>query len=224
MPVTLAFDVYGTLVDTNGVVALLKGMLGDCAAEFAQRWRDKQLEYSFRRALMRRYQPFAVCVSQSLDYVDAAMATRLSVDQKQSLLLFFRKLPPFDDVEPALQALRENGIAMYAFSNGMQDAVEGLLEGAGICEYFDGVVSVDDVQSFKPDPAVYHHFLKRAGSAPENTWLISGNPFDVIGAKSAGLNGVWVQRSGTAGFDPWEFEADLVVDSLAHLAHGIDGR
>lgn len=221
MSITLAFDVYGTLVDTNGVVALLKDMVGDRADEFARRWRDKQLEYSFRRALMQRYEPFAVCVSQSLEFIDAAMATGLTDEQKQSLLLFFRKLPAFDDVVPALKAMQAKGFSLFAFSNGKQDAVEGLLNSAGIREFFKGVVSVDDVNSFKPDPVVYQHFLKQAGSAPERTWLVSGNPFDVVGAISAGLNGAWVRRSPQAVFDPCDLEADLVVNSLGELAEQI---
>jgi len=224
MPVTLAFDVYGTLVDTNGVITLLQDMVGERAGEFARRWRDKQLEYSFRRALMKRYEPFAVCVSQSLEYVDESMGTKLSDEQKQSLLLFFRELPAFDDVEPALKAMQAKGIAMYAFSNGKQDAVARLLKSAGIRNYFKDVVSVDDVNSFKPDPAVYQHFLKQAGSQADHTWLVSGNPFDVIGAMSAGWKGVWVQRSPQAVFDPCDLEADLVVNSLAGLVEEISGH
>jgi len=217
MPATLAFDVYGTLVDTNGVVSLLRDMVGDRAAEFAQRWRDKQLEYSFRRALMRRYEPFAVCVSQSLQYVSDSMAIDLTSGQKKSLLEFFRKLPAFDDVEPALTRLRECGFRLYAFSNGQADAVEDLLNNNGIRDYFNDIVSVDEVQSFKPDPAVYQHFLTQAGSDANNTWLISRNPFDIIGAMSAGIMGAWVKRSPQAIFDPWELEPHVVISSLAEL-------
>jgi 2-haloacid dehalogenase len=224
MPATLAFDVYGTLVDTNGVVTLLKGMVGERAAEFAQRWRDKQLEYSFRRALMQRYQPFAVCVAQSLDYVSDSMAADLTNVQKDSLLQFFRTLPAFDDVEPALQAMQQVGFNMYAFSNGQKDAVEGLLVGAGIRQYFDGVASVGDVKSFKPDPAVYQHCLKQTGSSATDTWLVSGNPFDVVGAMSAGFNGAWIQRSPLAIFDTWGESPDLMVDSLTGLIEKIRAR
>ena len=224
MSLTLAFDIYGTLVDTNGVVTLLKDMVGDRAEEFARRWRDKQLEYSFRRALMRRYEPFAVCVSQSLEYVCESMAIELTDEQMASLLQFFRKLPAFDDVEPTLKAMKEKDFRMYAFSNGKQDAVEGLLKGAGIRDYLDGVISVDDVQSFKPDPVVYQHFLKQAGSDADNTWLISGNPFDVVGAMSAGLKGAWVQRTPQAVFDPCDMEPDLIVSGLGDLVGAIGSR
>ena len=58
MTVTLGFDVYGTLIDTAGVTEALKQYAGENAAAFSSLWRDKQLEYSFRRALMQNYVPF----------------------------------------------------------------------------------------------------------------------------------------------------------------------
>ncbi len=64
-------------------------------------------------------------------------------------------------------------------------------------------MSVDDIKTFKPDPMVYHYFLKKSGATNTNSWLISGNPFDVIGAQSAGIRSVWVQRSQKMIFDPW---------------------
>ena len=68
MPLKIAFDIYGTLFDTQGVVFLLKGFIGDLAEEFSLTWRNKQLEYSFRKALMQDYQDFSICTRQALDY------------------------------------------------------------------------------------------------------------------------------------------------------------
>ena len=73
MVTTLAFDVYGTLIDTHGVVTLLEELVGDKAKEFSRTWRDKQLEYSFRKGLMQNYETFAVCTSQALDYTCALL-------------------------------------------------------------------------------------------------------------------------------------------------------
>ena len=67
MAVTLAFDVYGTLIDTQGVTAALAPHAGGRAADFSRAWRDKQLEYSFRRGLMKSYRNFAVCTAEALD-------------------------------------------------------------------------------------------------------------------------------------------------------------
>ena len=68
MKTTLAFDVYGTLIDTNGVITALEPLVGPKAPAFSEAWREKQLEYSFRRGLMQNYENFAVCTSQALDY------------------------------------------------------------------------------------------------------------------------------------------------------------
>lgn len=58
MTTTLAFDVYGTLIDTNGIADLVKAFVADKASRFVDTWRNKQLEYSFRRALMNNYVDF----------------------------------------------------------------------------------------------------------------------------------------------------------------------
>jgi 2-haloacid dehalogenase len=102
MMTTLAFDVYGTLIDTNGVIAALQKLIQDDAAKFSQTWRDKQLEYSFRRSLMQNYENFAVCTSQALDYTCAFHKVSLTTEQKTELLGVYRVLPAFDDVKDGL--------------------------------------------------------------------------------------------------------------------------
>lgn len=214
---TLAFDVYGTLIDTHGVVTALQNMVGDQAQAFSQTWRDKQLEYSFRRGLQQDYKNFAVCTRDALEYTCLFYQLTLSQPQKDELLAVYRVLPAFTDVEDALNKLQQAGAKMYAFSNGSADAVEGLLQHAGIRDYFDGVVSVDGLQTFKPNPAVYHHFLQQSGAAAEQAWLISSNPFDVIGGVGIGMQAAWVQRAKTAIFDPWDVEPTTVVNGLDEL-------
>ena len=86
MAKTLAFDVYGTLIDTHGVVAALREIVGERADAFSRTWRDKQLEYAFRRGLMQKYADFAVCTRQALDYTSASFKTELSDAQRRELL------------------------------------------------------------------------------------------------------------------------------------------
>ncbi|MGD9356793.1 MAG: haloacid dehalogenase type II [Chromatiales bacterium] len=221
MASTIAFDVYGTLIDTNGVTGLLETMVGGRAAEFSRLWRDKQLEYSFRRGLMRRYANFAVCTRDALDHTCAFLQADLDSEQRQALLDRYRTLPAFADVVPALEALGDEGHRLYAFSNGTREAVETLLAAAGIRDCFLDLVSVDEVGSFKPDPAVYNHFLERAGAEAVSAWLVSSNPFDVIGAVSGGMRAAWVKRSDEALFDPWEIEPTAIVHTLAGLPEAV---
>jgi 2-haloacid dehalogenase len=220
--VTLAFDVYGTLINTHGVVVALEQFVGSKAVEFSRTWREKQLEYSFRRGLMQNYETFAVCTRQALDYTSEYFHAPLSDHDKEALMGAYKILPAFDDVAEGLALARKSGFRMFAFSNGSAEAVEMLLKNAGIREYFSGVVSVDEMKSFKPNPDVYSHFLRRAGATGGSSWLVSGNPFDVIGALSAGMCAAWIKRTPDALFDPWGIEPTLTVTSLLTLSGEIE--
>jgi 2-haloacid dehalogenase len=221
MPATLAFDVYGTLIDTHGLVGLLRGWIGDRAETFSQTWRDKQLEYSFRRGLMQHYADFAVCTRDALQFTCQLLRVELSEAQRAELLQRYRTLPAFAEVPQALAELRAAGFPLFAFSNGSAEAVETLLQAAQIREHFIDVVSVDEMRSFKPNPAVYSHFLRRAAAPGAEAWLVSSNPFDVIGAVSTGMRAAWVRRSPAAVFDPWGIEPTLTINSLRELRQGL---
>jgi len=221
MSITLAFDVYGTLIDTQGVVVELEEMIGQTAAGFSRTWREKQLEYSFRRGLMQNYRTFAVCTAEALDYTCLRFRLDLTTTQRKRLLAAYRSLPAFGDVAPGLQQTQDAGFRVFAFSNGSRDAVAGLLGAAGIRDRFEDVVSVDDLRSFKPNPAVYSHFLRCAGVSGDQAWMISSNPFDVIGAVSAGMRAIWVRRSPDMVFDPWGIEPTRTVSSLKDLVGAV---
>ena len=221
MSITIAFDVYGTLINTHGVVSKLQEIVVDQTQNFSQTWRDKQLEYSFRRGLMKEYETFAVCTAQALDYTCAYYKLDLTKEQIADLLASYRTLPAFDDVKEGLVRLKEKGCHLYAFSNGQAEAVETLLVTAGIRERFLGVVSVDGLKTFKPNPDVYEHFLRESDASAESAWLVSSNPFDVIGALACGMNAAWVKRSESAIFDPWGFKPTITVENLAVLADQI---
>lgn len=216
MSITIGFDIYGTLIDPYGVTTKLAEYT-DKSAEFARIWRDKQLEYTFKRGLMRRYENFAVCTRNALDYTDSLLETALDEDAKQVLMETYRVLPAFDDVAGSLKVSKDAGFRLFGFSNGLQSAVEGLLEHAGISEYFEGVVSVDDMQTFKPNPDVYNYFLKATGTALKDAWLVSSNPFDVIGAVNIGMKAAWLRRSHNVVFDPWGIEPTVCINSLMEL-------
>ena len=218
---TIAFDVYGTLINTEGVVCRLREWIGSQAEEFSQTWRSKQLEYSFRRGLMQRYENFAVCTRQALDYCCAEYDVSFSVEQKDALLQSYRVLPAFADADEGLVALQAEGHRLFAFSNGTTEAVEEVLRASGLLKRFEGVVSCDALATFKPNPDVYRYFMKEAGDS-NDAWLVSGNPFDVIGAVSAGMKSAWVKRSDRAVFDPWGVEPTVTVATLSELcAHDL---
>ncbi|HYC46750.1 MAG TPA: haloacid dehalogenase type II [Burkholderiales bacterium] len=213
----LGIDVYGTLIDTQAIGAELERHLPGRGAAFAAAWRQKQLEYTFRRAAMEQYRDFDVCTAAALDFVTAAFGAKLGAAEKSALLERYRRLPAFPDVLPALDGLREAGARLLAFSNGVPQSVHDVLASAGIRDLFEDIVSVDEVKSFKPDPVVYLHYVRRACGACDECWLVSANAFDVIGAVAAGMRAVWVQRDPAIPFDPWELQPTAVIPDLSRL-------
>lgn len=216
--ITLAFDVYGTLIDTQCIQATLAATLDSeqQAAAISRRWREKQLEYSFRRGLMEHYQPFSVCTRQALDYVLLEAQITLDEHQKDSLLAAYKTLPAYPDAVDLLQHLQFSDIRAFAFTNGEAKVASDLLTHAGLIEYLEGIVSVDVLRTFKPSPRVYQHFIEATDAAASQTWLISGNPFDILGARYAGWRTAWVQR-GNVPFDPWDEAPNVIVNSLSEL-------
>ncbi|NAS11586.1 haloacid dehalogenase type II [Poritiphilus flavus] len=223
MKQTLAFDVYGTLIDTSGVFQTLTELIGPSATAFMESWRQKQLEYSFRRGLMGSYVDFSVCTREALEYCCLKFDEDLTPQAKDRLMAAYTKLPVFEDVGKALRELQEEGHTLYAFSNGSKEAVLTLLESNNIHNFFQGVVSAKSVQTFKPDPKVYEYFAHRATSEKETSWLISGNAFDVFGAINYGMKAVWVKRSESAILDPWAMEPTEQINSLTELSSVLKG-
>ncbi|MCA1729838.1 MAG: haloacid dehalogenase type II [Actinobacteria bacterium] len=187
MPEAIGFDIYGTLVDPLEMNEHLRPVVGEELADrFSELWRQKQIEYTFRRALMRRYEDFGVCTRQSLAHTANVLGVEMSGEEREKLVEEYQNLRPFPDVAPGIEALNERGHTLVAFSNGVEGTARTLLERAGLMPHLQGIVSVDDLKTFKPDPQLYHYLAGRLLRNPGETWLVSSNPFDVIGAKSAG--------------------------------------
>jgi 2-haloacid dehalogenase len=223
----LAFDVYGTLVDVHGIEKTAQPFLGAQSSVFIARWREKTLDYAFRRGLMQHYLDFAECGRQALDFVDTEMRARLTSEQKKALLESQQQLPAFPEATRALARLRENQLLLVAFSNGTTKAVNQILSAAQLASYFSQIISVDELRTFKPSPAVYAYLTRSVAADAKSVWLISSNAWDVIGAKSAGLRAVWVQRHSGQLFDPWDIEPDVTVKDLTECARffaELDGR
>jgi len=224
MAITLGFDVYGTLIDTAGMGAALREHAGEAAPAFAALWRSKQLEYAFRRGLMDRYRDFGVCTRQALDYCCLSFRVPIPQAARQSLMERYLFLPAFADAQPGLAALRQAGFRLFAFSMGRLADVNALLDHTQLRHHFADVISLEQMHCYKPSPAAYRHFVERTATAPADAWLVSGNPFDVLGAVSAGICGAWVKRSPDAVLDPWEIVPTVIAEDLPGLCEILVAR
>lgn len=218
MKISLAFDVHGTLIDLQKMEVPLREKMGDKAGAFLHTWKNKQREYAFRRRLMEDDVDFALCTSQALDYACLYHHEALKEEEKEAVLAYSRRLPVYEEVAAALNELKKSGYRLFAFSNGALKGVTELLRNAGLEAVFEKIYSVEGTKTFKPDPAVYENFLRYSHTGHQFTWFISGNSFDVIGAKNIGLKVIWVKRSPAKILDPWGVSPDHVVSDLSQLA------
>jgi 2-haloacid dehalogenase len=218
LAIGIGIDVYGTLVDPLGMNVQLQPLIGASAARVAELWRAKQLEYTFRRAAMGKYENFDVCTRQALVFVLASLGIKLPAGREEALIAGYQHLQPYPDTLPGLAQLRNAGYDPVVFSNGVEATLRELLGNAGILAYMREIVSVDELKTFKPDPRVYHYLAQRLRCAVADTWLVSSNSFDVLGAKAAGLKAAWIRRDVQVPLDAWELHPDLIGRDLVEFA------
>lgn len=220
MSETLAFDMYGTLVDPASVRRRLAEIIGAAAEQVADQWRSKQLEYTFRLTAMGHYLDFAEVTTRALDYALLATGQTLDTAQQRQLLAEYQRLEPYPDTLPGLRRLAAAGHPMVVFSNGTPAMLDGVLDFTGLRDLLPDAVSVDEVGTYKPAPSVYHHLTERLGRPPEEVRLISSNPFDIVGATAAGLPAAWCNRSGGV-FDTLGEPPNIVVHTIEELADAL---
>ena len=213
---------YGTLVDPISVWQRLERLVpGDEARRVAEVWRQKQLEYSFRLSVMERYEDFQQVTRKALDYALAAAGRNLEQMDREALMAQYGDLPAFPDVREGLERLRSAGHTLAVFSNGTPAMLESILATSGLGRYFGEVISVDEVGVYKPSPRVYRHAAARLGRPMAEVRLVSSNPFDVIGAESAGMRAAWIDRAH-APFDTLAAPPEMIVATLTELALALE--
>jgi haloacid dehalogenase-like hydrolase len=92
-------------------------------------------------------------------------------EDQERLIEELQNLRAFPDVAPGMEALKAKGHRLVAFSNGVEATTRILLERSGILRHLEGVVSVDDPKTFKPDPDVYKYLARRLDRSMSGAWL-----------------------------------------------------
>jgi 2-haloacid dehalogenase len=215
MPSVFVFDAYGTLFDVHAAVGRWRHEVGPQADRLSELWRVKQLEYSWVRSLLGRYENFWALTEAALDYA-AARCGGLPGDLRARLLDAYAELDAYPDVRPALARLRGLGHRTAILSNGTDAMLRQAVASAGLAELLDACLSVDECRVYKTDPRAYALVERHFGTPPAEVNFVSSNRWDVAGATAFGFAAVWLNRTGL----PDEY-ADLaprrVIASLADL-------
>lgn len=216
-PKVVAFDIIGTTFNLEPLsTALVDLGLPAASGEFLY---TASLRDTFALAATGGFAPFRAVMAGCLDEVLARHGMTASADEKGAVLDRMAHLPPHDDAGTAFAALGEAGIQVFALSNGAAETTRGLFEAAGLGDRIAGVLSVEQVGLSKPRAEVYRFAAQAAGVAPAEMALVATHPWDIHGAKAAGLVGAYVARG--LPFSPVLRQPDVTGETLLDAARGL---
>ena len=213
---TLAFDLYGTLLDVQSVISLCDRFFPGQGKALSHLWRSKQLEYSWLRAGMGRYEDFWKCTEGGLAYGCKALNLECPPSTRDELMNAYLHLDPFPEVPGALKALQANH-SLVILSNGAPGMLQSVVENNQLQWAFSNIISVEEVKTFKPSPQVYNLAPQKLGLDKDAIGFVSANYWDIAGAKSYGLWVCWLNRTG-APEDELGFRPDVTLPNLTDLA------
>jgi 2-haloacid dehalogenase len=213
-----AFDAYGTLFDVNSAAVRLSAELGEKVDRLAAVWRTKQLEYSWLRSLMGRHADFWQVTGDALDFAleEAGIADG---PIRERLMSQYLNLDAYEDARPVLDLLRSAGLKLCILSNGAPAMLDAATSSAGLGDYLDAVLSVEQAGIFKPHPKAYRIVPDRFDVPKEAVCFVSSNGWDTAGAASFGFQVAWLNRAGrTPERLPAKPAAEIgELQSLPHL-------
>jgi len=207
------FDAYGTLFDVHSVVEAGRAITSD-PMTLSATWRQKQLEYTWLRSLMGRYEDFWTVTEAALRYTVRRLGLVAGDEEIARLMAAYLSLACFPEVTPALERL--DGRPRAILSNGSPRMLEAAVASAGLGRFLTRVLSVDAVRIYKPAPAVYALGPEALDLPVGDLLFISSNAWDVAGAKTYGYQVAWCNRQG-APPEELGVSADYTVTSLDQL-------
>ena len=188
----VVFDAYGTLYDVQSVADVTEDAFPGYGEIITQIWRIKQLEYTWLRSLMRRYQDFSEVTRDSLTYTLRSLGLEYDDDNFARIIDKYLHLDLYPDALAALSAMKDRKLAIL--SNGNPDMLGALVRNSGLDHLLDATISVDTKKIFKPSPEAYTLIEEVLYVPPAEVLFISSNPWDACGAKAFGLNVAWIER------------------------------
>jgi 2-haloacid dehalogenase len=187
------FDAYGTLFDYASAAARCRDALGENFAPLTNLWREKQLQYSWLRALEGRHADFWQVTGDALDFALETLGIAAPA-LRERLMNLYLTLEVFPEVPEMLRRLKAAGLSTAILSNGAPAMLRAAVEGAGIGPLLDAVLSVEEVGVFKPHPKVYRLAVERLGLAAGAIAFQSSNAWDAHAASAFGMRVVWCNR------------------------------
>ncbi len=225
-PKVLFFDVNESLLDLTNLKKSVGKALGGME-DLVPLWFTTMLQYSLVSTAARQYADFGLIGAATLRMVGANNGITLSEQEAKDALSPLRSLPPHPEVKEALGVLRNAGYKMVSLTNSSNKGVEAQFKNAGLTDYFDARLSIEDIGKYKPDSDVYDWAARKMGAQPKECMMIAAHGWDIAGAIWAGWRGAFIARPGQQLYPlaplPEINEYDLLKISAKLIALGKEG-
>ena len=216
-PKVLFFDVNETLLDLQSMRASVGAAL-DNRHDLLPLWFSTMLHYSLVDSATGRYHDFGQIGVAALLMVADSNAIEISPEQaKAAIVTPLRSLPPHPDVREGLQALKDQGYTLVSLTNSSNKGVETQFKNAGLTEFFERRLSVEDIKLYKPNLDAFKWAAKQMGIQPHEGMLVAAHGWDVAGARAAGMQAAFITRPGKVLY-PLGLAPNLVVADVKQLA------
>jgi 2-haloacid dehalogenase len=210
----LVFDAYGTLFDVRSVLSRCEEVFPGHGSNLTGLWRTKQLEYTWLRTLMGRYEDFWQITQDGLVFACRSFGLAPTPGQIEYLMQAYLTLSPFPEIAAALDALCS--VPCSILSNGTPTMLDSVVRNAGLESRFQHILSVDEIRTYKPSPVVYQLAETHLGIRREEIGFVSSNGWDVAGGKAFGFKAYWLNRQN-APAEVLGVQPDRIIQSGMEL-------
>lgn len=211
-PKILFFDVNETLLDLTP----LKESVGKALngkSELLPLWFTTMLQYSLVATVGNHYEDFGEIGAATLLMVAANQNIKLTHEEAKEAISPITSLPPHPEVKVALGKLKEDGYRLVSLTNSSNAAVEKQFTNAGLLDFFEERLSIEDLGKYKPHVDTYNWAARKMGVKPEEAMLIAAHGWDVAGALWAGWRAAFVNRPGQQQY-PLAPQPEIVAPDL----------
>jgi 2-haloacid dehalogenase len=220
LPKVIFFDVNETLLDLSNVAksvtVALKGR-----DDLVTSWFTTMLHYSLVSNAINDYHHFGEIGVAALQLV--AKQNNIALTESEAKLAIqtpFRDLQPHLDVVMGLKKIKDSGIKLITLTNSSDAGIASQLKNAKLTEYFEGSLTVQHLQVFKPDLRVYKWALEQMNVDAGDAMLIAAHTWDIAGAAKVGMQTGFIARPGKYEFELVD-KADYAAPDLIQLADKI---
>jgi len=221
-PKVLFFDVNETLLDLTDLKEVISEAL-EGRDDLLSLWFTTMLQYSLVTTASGHYEHFGTIGAAALQMVAANNAISITEEEaRKTVVNSLRGLPAHPEVKQALGQLKDDGYTLVSFTNSSNEGVKKQFESAGLTEYFDERLSVEDVGKFKPFTDTYAWAARKMGVKPEDCMLIAAHGWDVAGALWAGWRAAFISRPGQQLF-PLAPKTELNEPDLLKISEKLIG-